>query len=388
MDLIKKLTGKNPSEYELVAKSLVDNSDIELFKKLVKQDDFLFDFIKDNVAKRIQAACDKNNYLHLLDFIEYYSASYDTMIARVLHNFSGDELLPEMKEFYLNGSDSQKAYAAKYFSFVSPERLQEIVPLLRQTALSNFEPLAYNSIEVLSKLNDEESKNDALARLKSVDEFEQYEAVKFLVVYQAKDALNDIIEVMKKSSLAENIASEIMYLASIEELLQKDFDSAVLVLCNIISAIPEILPPSVVCYYDLYNILENIELTSSTAVLLSMAKDKFAEMVSNDEYLFDSDKNTKDEVQAINKLLQKYNKNKLTSLLYDELYDESDFVFYALDYVNEEQELETLLDSKNQTLILKVLTQLKDKGMLKQEQKDIALANITSDELKEIVKVL
>ena len=41
MDLIKKLTGKNPSEYELVAKSLIDNSDIELFKKLVKQDDFL-----------------------------------------------------------------------------------------------------------------------------------------------------------------------------------------------------------------------------------------------------------------------------------------------------------------------------------------------------------
>ena len=46
MDLIKKLTGKNPSEYEIVAKSLVDNSDVELFAKLVKQDDFLFDFIK------------------------------------------------------------------------------------------------------------------------------------------------------------------------------------------------------------------------------------------------------------------------------------------------------------------------------------------------------
>ena len=68
MDLIKKLTGKNPSEYEMVAKSLVDNSDVELFKKLVKQDDFLFDFIKDNVAKRIQNACNKGNYLHLLDF--------------------------------------------------------------------------------------------------------------------------------------------------------------------------------------------------------------------------------------------------------------------------------------------------------------------------------
>ena len=40
MDLIKKLTGKTPFEYEIVAKSLVDNSDVELFSKLVKQDDF------------------------------------------------------------------------------------------------------------------------------------------------------------------------------------------------------------------------------------------------------------------------------------------------------------------------------------------------------------
>lgn len=42
----KKLTGKNPDEYEGVAKSLVDNSDVNLFAKLVKQDDFLFDFVK------------------------------------------------------------------------------------------------------------------------------------------------------------------------------------------------------------------------------------------------------------------------------------------------------------------------------------------------------
>ena len=52
MNLIKKLTGKNPSEYEVVAKSLVNNSDVELYEKLVKQDDFLFDFVKENVAKK------------------------------------------------------------------------------------------------------------------------------------------------------------------------------------------------------------------------------------------------------------------------------------------------------------------------------------------------
>ena len=125
MDLIKKLTGKNPTEYELVAKSMVDNSDVELFTKLVKQDDFLFDFIKDNVAKRIQNACNKDNYLNLLSFLDVYSSSYSTMIARVLYSFSGDELLPQMKEIFLNGTNSQKAYAVKYFSFVCDESIIE-----------------------------------------------------------------------------------------------------------------------------------------------------------------------------------------------------------------------------------------------------------------------
>ena len=64
MDLIKKLTGKNPSEYEVVAKSLVNNSDVELYEKLVKQDDFLFDFVKENVAQQIINYFDNVAQLH------------------------------------------------------------------------------------------------------------------------------------------------------------------------------------------------------------------------------------------------------------------------------------------------------------------------------------
>ena len=54
-----------------------------------------------------------------------------------------------------------------------------------------------------------------------------------------------------------------------------------------------------------------------------LAKEKFEELTSNEEYLFDCDKNTKDEVVAIKKLLDKFNNNKLDSLLYEELYEES-----------------------------------------------------------------
>jgi hypothetical protein len=310
------------------------------------------------------------------------------MIARVLYSFSGDELLPEMKEYYLNGTDAQKAYAVKYFSFVTPERLVEILPLLRQTALSSYEPLATNSIEVLSILKDEQSKLDALEKLKSEDEFEQFAGIKFLVAYQAKDAIIQIVEVMKKSSLSENIALEILYLMPLEELLERDFDTTMLVLCNIINGIPEIVSPTIVCDINLYELIENLPLTSTSSVFLRLAKEKFAELCSNDEYLFDCDKNTKDEVNAIFKLLDNFNNYKLESLFYDELYEESDFVFFALDFVNEIDELDELIDSNNETLILKVLTLLKEKNALNQDLKNKAMFKISNVDIKNIIEVL
>ena len=389
MDLIKKLTGKNPDEYEGVAKSLVDNSDVNLFAKLVKQDDFLFDFVKNNVANRIKKAVNQDNYLNLLNFLDNYSPSYDSVIAECLYNFGGIEILPAMKEIFVNGNVEKKAYALKYFSFVPREYVEELLPLIRQTAVSEFEPLSINSIEVLSKMNDEIFKTEALQKLNSEDEFEQYNGVKYLVAFKALDALPQILQVMKKSSLSENIASEIPYLVPVEDLIKTD--DGVLVLCNIVSAIPEIIPPSAVIDYNLFSIFEDLylnNLSSSSAVLLRLAQEKFAELTSNDEYLYDCDKNTKDEVFAINQLLVGIDSYKLKNLLYDELYDESEFVFFAVDFVEEAEELEALLDTKNPTLILKVLLKLKDKQMLTQSHKDIASKNIGENELKQYIEAL
>ena len=136
------------------------------------------------------------------------------------------------------------------------------------------------------------------------------------------------------------------------------------------------------------DIFNNLPITSSSATLIRLAKEKFAELSSNDEYLYDLDKNTKDEVCAINQLLKKYNNHKLESLFYDELYEESDFVFFALDYVDEVAELEALLDSKNETLLLKTLTILKNKGLLSTSHKDLVLDKITCQNIKNVVKVL
>ena len=304
MDLFKALTGKNPAEFEQAARILVDTPDIELFKKLVKQDEFLFDFIKNNVSKRIKNACNKNNYLNLFKFFDFYSPSYDDMIAAVLYENGGEELLPKIKELCKNGNNSNKAYALKFLSMVPNGKIDDMMPEIRELAKSEDECLANNAIEVLSGVNDEVSKSEAIKKLEADDEFEQYNAVKFLVTYGAKDCLPQIIDVMKKSSLSENISAEIPFLVDLETLLENNFDDAILVLCNIISAIPEIIPPSASIDYNLSEIFENLYhncLTSSSALLLRMAKEKFEALEENEEYLFDCDKNTKDEISAINK---------------------------------------------------------------------------------------
>ena len=391
MDLFKALTGKNPAESEQAAKILVDTPDIELFKKLVKQDDFLFDFIKANVAKRIANACNEHNYMNLLRFFDYHTQSYDGIIASILYEYGGEELLPEIKEFFLSDNNSNKAYALKFFSLLPKDRLYDILPAVREAALSDDNSVSNNAIEVLSGVNDVISKENALKQLESTDEFEQYNAVKFLVTYGAKDSLPRIIDVMKKSSLSENIAAEIPFLTDLETILAQDFDLAVLILCHIVNAIPEIIQPSAVIEYNLLEIFENLyydNLTSSSALLLRMAKEKFESLGENEEYLFDCDKNTKDEVLNINQFFKGINVNKLNSLLYDELYDKSDFVFFAVDYINDIEELETLLDSSNQTLLLKVLSTLKEKQALKNEHKEQALSHITSEDIKRIVEVL
>ena len=369
----------------------METPDIELFKKLVKQDDFLFDFVKNNVAKRIQQACNKDNYLNLLEFTDYYSHSYAGVITEVLHHFGGLDILPEIKSLFCNGTNDNKAYALKFFSYLPQEYLEEHIHKIREYAKSEFEPLSTNAIELLSKIKDNVSKQEALDKLKSNDEFEQYDAVKFLVTYGAQDAVGEIINVMKKSSLAENIASEILYLISIDEFIKTNPEDAILILCNVISAIPEIVSPSIVLEYNFFELFDemyNNNLTSVSALLLRISKDKFESLVENEEYLFDCDKNTKDEIQALNKLLSGINVNKLNSLLYEELYDESDFVFFAIEYADSIEELETLLDSSNQTLVLKTLTLLKEKQALNTEHKELALKKITSNEIKQIVEAL
>jgi hypothetical protein len=102
---LKKLTGKNPKDFEPVAYNLINNCDIELFAELVENDDFLFDFIKNNVAKRIKNVINEKNYLNLLHFLKYYSPSYEDVIISTLVKYANEDLTDIILEKFENGTE-------------------------------------------------------------------------------------------------------------------------------------------------------------------------------------------------------------------------------------------------------------------------------------------
>lgn len=387
-DLIKKLSGKNKNDYEQVAKEMIDNGDVELFKELVDNDGFLFDFVKQNVAERLANACNETNYRNLLKFFVCYSPYYDDFIISTLTKYADEDLTDEILEIFENGSTDEKTYCAKYFFYIQDPLAIE---LLRANSYTDDESLNANCAATLGVFGDSASYNEALEKLNSVDEFEKLSAVKFLVLYGNKEAVIPIMNALKTSTMAENIAGEIPYLSNLFELLDKSNDDALLVINHIINGLGEILGLSTVFDYELYDVFERLIRNaddSKTAVVLLNAAEKFDTLTENDEYLFDEDKNTKNEINDIKKLLGSINKKQLKQLSLQELNEESPFVYTALDFAEDVLAIRELLKCNNQTIILKTAEIIKKLNNLDESTKTVALLKVTDENIKSIIRAL
>lgn len=387
-DLIKKLTGKNKSDYEQAAAYMIDNADAGSFKELIAKDSFLFDFIKQNVSQRLFNACNETNYKNLLKFFDYYSPYYDEFIVSVLSKYADEDLTDEILEMFENGTTAQKTYCAKYFSYIQDPLALEY---LRENSYSDNDSLNANCAATLGMFQDEISYNTAVEKLKSDDEFEKLSAVKFLVLYGNKNALADIFEAMKNSSMAENIAGEIPYLENLFELLNNYYEDALLTLNYIINGLGEILSPALVLDFELKEVFESLispHPDSKLAAVLLNAYEKFETLTENDEYLFDEDKNTKNEIYDIKKLLSGINKKHLIPLVKEELNEESHFVYTALEFTDDVLAIRELLKCNNQTIILKTAETLKNLNSLDDTAKTVALLKITDENIKSIIRSL
>lgn len=387
-DKLKKLTGKNPKDFEPVAYSVINNSDCELFSELVSQDDFLFDFVKQNVANRLAKVCNESNYLNLLNFLKYYSPSYEDFIVSTLAKYADEDLTDKMLEIFENGTEDEKVYCAKFFSYIQDPLAIEF---LNKYAYSENLYLSGNCASTLALLGEVESYNKALEMLKSSDDFEVLSAVKFLVAYGNKDAVADILKVMKKSSLAENIAGELLYLIDLFALYEVSQVEALYVLNLVISALGEILGLSQVFDFQLYDFIEmiiNSKFTPESVVVLNNACDKFNTLTENDEYLYDETKDTKQEVYDIKNLLNKIDFYKFKSLLDTNIDEDSLFVATALDFTENMDKVRMLLSSSNQTLVLKSLEVLKKNNSMTENDRVTAYNSVSNQDLKNVIMAI
>ncbi len=382
---LKKLTGKNPRDFEPVAYSLINEPDTMLFQELVFQDDFLFDFIKQNVSRRLEKVCNQSNYINLLEFLKYYSPSYEEFIVSNLAKYADEDLTDKMLEIFETGSDDEKTYCAKFFSYIQDPLSLD---LLRANSYSENHSLSANCASTLSVMGDKVSYELALKKLNSEDDFEILEAVKFLVSYGNKDAVAPIIKAMSNSPFADNIAVEIPYLIQMSELFNTDFETGLYVLNNIINGLGEVSSLSQIFDFQLYEVLESLLDNEKAAVVILNAYDKFNTLTENDEYLYDEQKDTKQEVLDIKNLLSNIDTKNLKVLSEKELKEDSKFVYTAIELTENKDLVRSLLKSSNQTLILKSLEILKNLGVMTEQDKQIALKNITNENIKNIINAI
>lgn len=382
---LKKLTGKNPKDFEPLAYALINTPDVELFAELVGSDDFLFDFVKQNVANRLSKVCNESNYMNLLALLKYYSPFYEDFIVSNLVKFANEDLTDKLLEIFENGTDEEKTYCAKFFAFVQDPLALEF---LQKNAYSENSALSSNCASTLALLGDKTSYKQALEKLNSDDEFTILDGVKFLVSYGDKAVVPEVISAMKKSSMAENIAGELLYLTNLFELYKQNQEDGLFVLNSIINGLGEILGLAQIFDFRLYEFLEmliNGHKDSKVAVVLINAVDKFDTLTENDEYLFDETKDTKQEVNDIKKLLSTMDVAQLYNLIDEELLEDSLFVFSALEYTENEGKVRGLLNSSNPTVVLKALEILKILGVLTNDDKHKALASVTDENLRSVI---
>jgi len=382
---IKKLTGKNPKDFEPVAYDIVNNSNSELFSELVSLEDFLFDFVKQNVSNRLEKVCNSSNYLNLLNFLKYYSPSYENFIVSTLAKFSDDNLAEKMLSLFETGTLEEKTYCAKYFSVA---KNPSAVELLKKYAFNENSYLSTNCAMALAELGDRVLYDKSVEMLSTGDDFTKLDAVRFLVSYGDTNAVDAIINAMMNSSMADNIAGELLYLTDLFSIYRQNNVNGLYVLNLVIEGLGEILNLSQVFDFRLYDFLEMLvkqPISSQIASVLLAAQDKFATLTENDEYLFDETKDTKQEILDIKNLLNSADSAMLYSLTDEELRQDSLFVFTALEYTENDQLVRTLLKSSNPALVLKSLEVLKMLDVLTPQDKETALTSVYDENLRAVI---
>ena len=134
-ELIKK--DKNISQK--AAKIIIDSADLEAWLCLVENADYILDFIKRNAAQKLYAACNSQNVQNLFSFLDYHSSDFDETVALAFLEYGNESTKQKLLELLKNGTNQQKAYAAKFFCFTNTPEARDF---LFEESKSDYKPLS------------------------------------------------------------------------------------------------------------------------------------------------------------------------------------------------------------------------------------------------------
>lgn len=401
-DLLKK--DKNISQN--AARIIVDNTDLDAWVCLVENADYILDFIKRNATQKLFFACNEQNIFNLFEFLNYHSSDLDDFIASAFAEFCNDEIIEKMFELLEEGTNQQKAYAARFFSLVHNSGATE---LLFEGSKSDYKPLANNCALALGEMRDKASFDYYVELLSSEDEWKVLHSAEFLSLYGNRDVVLPMLRAMSNSNMSEYISSEIASFEKlynlfnseneeIQELSLECFD-------NILSGLVHVWPLSVLFDFEVKSCLESLldliqqkgRFQQRCSQLLLKAKNRLELFNQNDQYKFDEDKNTLAELEDICGFLNSYPETFWEAQidnLFDELnLDDSKRVIATLNLIAEmkidyaSKFLVQKLDTTDEKILCEIIITLSHIGGIGQisDKKEI-LEKIANPNLKAIAE--
>jgi len=309
-----ELLGKDKLKAELAAQHIINTSDIDAWRCLIDNSDYLFSYIKEKAGKLLEKVINKDNMEKIFPLLNYHSPDWDEYIAQAFSKYSDTSLDLRFLELLKTGSLQEKAYAAKYFCLVNN---QDAASSLFETAKLDYQPLKINSAEALGKLKDLFSYNYFIDNLKSLDDWEKIESAQFLANYGNKDAVIPMLRAMSESGMGEHIAGEIAGFVNILDYFENtDYEIQLLSLeafDNILSGIAEVWTLGVLLDFKIYDCIEKLielanknpdsSLSGKYAQLLLKSKTKVILFMENSQYTFDEEKTVLNELEEIFHLL-------------------------------------------------------------------------------------
>lgn len=404
--LVEDLLKKDKKISQDAANKIIDTADLDAWVYLVENIDYIMDFIKRNATQKLFMACNTQNISNLFEFLDYHSPDLDEFVASAFAEFCNEEIMDAMSELLKNGTNQQKAYAAKFFSIVTTPEMSEV---LFETSKSDYSPLADNCAVALGALEDKKSYEYYLELLSDEDEWKVLTAAQFLSLYGDKRVILPMLRAMSKSTMSEHIAGEI---ASFEKLfmLFRDKNPEIQALSlecfdNILSGIVQIWSLNALfsfevkaCVNTLFELLkEDGSFKTQYSQLLLKAKNRLEFYNNNDEYKYDEDKNTLQELDEICNLLNSYAESFWEAQI-DNIFEELDSEnqkrkIAALNLISDmkidyaTQELIKKLNTDDEKMLCEIIITLSNIGGVSQiSDKDTILSKIENTTLKAIVE--